>query len=123
MMSLTATMRNGLTVFNIVPFPETHKSKGDEPPGSTGCGSADPLSIGPVAAAIAADLVFRVKVQRVVAKGERPIVELLAEIAARYSCTGPIDRLLDRYLALPDEALDAMGARDFPPVPIHGVTG
>ena len=32
-----------------------------------------------------------------------------------------IDQMLDRYLALPDEVVDATGARDFPLVPIHGV--
>ncbi len=121
-MSLSTTIRSGLTMFNIAPLPETHKSKGDGQPGSVGRGLADPLSIEPVAAAISADLVFCRKVQRVLAKGERPIVELLAEIGVRYGLTVAIDQLLDRYEHIPDEALDVANGRDLPSAPVYDVS-
>ncbi len=69
----------------------------------------------------AADLEFRTKVRRVLAKGDRLIVEMLAELGADRLIATIIAQMLDRYLGLADEALDATGARDFPPVPIHQV--
>ena len=46
---------------------------------------------------------------------------MLAELGADRLIATIIDQMLDRYLGLPDEAVDATGARDFPLVPIHGV--
>ncbi len=69
----------------------------------------------------AADVRFRRKVRRLLGRGDRLIVEMLAELGADRLIATIIDQMLDRYLALPDEALDATGAHDFPPVTIHGV--
>ncbi len=71
----------------------------------------------------AADVRFRRKVRRLLGRGDRLIVEMLAELGAERLIATIIDQMLDRYLALADEALDATGARDFPPAPIHGVRG
>ena len=82
----------------------------------------DPFrSVGAIAAEIVQDLTFRRKVTRLVAKGERVIGEMLAELAADRNLGTVIDQLLDRYLAIPDEALDIANGRDFPPAPLHEV--
>ncbi len=83
--------------------------------------SPGPRLLAPIAAGIVSDLRFRRKVQRLHAKGPRVLAGLLPKIGAEHLMTTVIDQTLDRYLALPDEALDATGARDFPLVPIHGV--
>ena len=64
-----------------------------------------------VAADTFADVRIRRQVQRLHAKGDRWIAELLAEIAAERGLGTIIDEQLDRYLALPDEDLDATGGR------------
>ena len=69
----------------------------------------------------ATDVRFRRKVRRLLGRGDRLIVEMLAELGAERLIATVIDQLLDHYLSIPDEALDATGARDFPLVPIHGV--
>ena len=75
--------------------------------------------VGVVAAQIVADLQFRRKIKRLVAKGERIVGELLAELAAERNLGTAIEELLDRYLTIPDEALDVANGRDFPPAPLH----
>ena len=100
-------------MLNIIPFPKTRKYKGDGQTNSADFDPADPPLVGPTCAQITADPKFHRKVQRVLAKGERPIVEMLAEIGVRYGLTTEIDRLLDRYGSLPDEALDVTEGRDF----------
>lgn len=77
--------------------------------------------VGVVAAQVVQDLTFRCKVRRLVAKGDRIVGELLAELAADRNLGTVIDELLDRFLAIPDEALDIANGRDFPPVPLHVV--
>ena len=78
-----------------------------------------PVSV--VAAQVVQDLKYRRKVTRLVAKGERAVGEMLAELAADRNLGTVIDELLDRYLAIPDEALDIANGRDFPPAPLHEV--
>ncbi len=83
--------------------------------------SPGPRLLGPIAAEIVGDLAFRRKVERLHSKGPRVVGEFLAELGADRLIATIIDQMLDRYLGLGDEALDATGARDFPPVPIPGV--
>lgn len=77
--------------------------------------------VGVVAAQIVQDLTFRRKVKRLVAKGERVVGEMLAELAADRNLGTVIDKALDRYIAIPDAALDATNDGGFPPPPLHGV--
>ena len=75
--------------------------------------------VGAVAAEVVQDLIFRRKIKRLVAKGDRVVGEMLAELAADRNLGTVIDEALDRYLAIPDEALDVANGRDFPPAPLH----
>ena len=77
--------------------------------------------VGAIAAEVVQDLAFRRKVQRLVAKGDRVVAEMLGELAAHRNLGTVIDELLDHYLAIPDEALDIANGRDFPPAPLHEV--
>ncbi len=77
--------------------------------------------VGAIAAQVLQDLAFRRKVKRLVAKGDRVVGEMLAELAADRNLGTVIDQLLDRYIDIDDAALDATNGRDFPPVPLHGV--
>ena len=83
--------------------------------------SPEPRLLGPIAAEIVADLTFRRRVTRLHERGPRVVAEFLAELGADRLITTIIDQMLDRYLGLADEALDATGARDFPPQPFHEV--
>ena len=76
-----------------------------------------------VAAQVIEDLAFRHKVKRLVARGDRVVGEMLAEIAADRNLGTVIDEALDRYIEIDDAALDAIGGRDFPPRPLHEVVG
>ena len=78
-------------------------------------------SVGAVAAQVVQDLAFRRKIKRFVAKGDRVVTEMLAELAAERNLATVIDELLDRYLAIPDKALDIANGRDFAPPPLHEV--
>ena len=78
-------------------------------------------SVSAVAAQVVQDLAFRRKVKHLVAKGDRVVGELLAELAADRNLGTVIDQLLDRYIDIDDAALDATNGRDFPPVPLHVV--
>ncbi len=77
--------------------------------------------VGVVAAQVVQDLAYRRKIKHLVAKGDRVVGEMLAELAADRNLGTVIDQLLDRYLAIPDEALDIANGRDFPPAPLHVV--
>ena len=68
-----------------------------------------------------ADPHFRNKMVVLLAMGDRPPTEMIAELAVRHNLEAELDRLLDRYLALDVGALDATGARDFPPLPLYEV--
>ena len=78
-------------------------------------------SIGRAAASLVADPHFRNKMVVLLAMGDRPPTEMIAELAVRHNLEAELDRLLDRYLALDVGALDATGARDFPPLPLYEV--
>ena len=75
--------------------------------------------VGDVAAEVVQDLAFRRKVTQLVAKGERAVGEMLAEIAADRNLGTVIDQLLNRYIDIDDAALDATNGRNFPPPPLH----
>ena len=72
-------------------------------------------------AQIVQDVIFRRKIRRLVAKGERVVGELLAELAADRGLGTMIDAALDRYIDIPDAALDTTGGRNFPPNPLHEI--
>lgn len=77
--------------------------------------------VGAVAAQVLQDLTFRRKIKRLVAKGDRVVGEMLAELAADRNLGTVIDQLLDRYIDIDDAALDAIGGRDFPSAPLHEI--
>lgn len=58
---------------------------------------------------------FRRRATALYRRGPRPIIELL-EQAARDRLLGTyFDQLIERYLAIPDIALDVTGGREMPP--------
>ena len=77
--------------------------------------------VGRVAAEVVADLRFRRRVQQVHRLGARAVGELLAELGAERSIMTLIDQKLSRYANLDPEAVEATGAGDFWPEPIHEV--
>ena len=79
-------------------------------------------SIGALAAETVADLRFQHQINRIYARGPRVVAELLAEIGAERSITTIIETKLDRYAEIDEAALDVIGGREFPPMPLHGVT-
>ena len=68
-----------------------------------------------------ADLRFRRQVKRLHARGPRVVAELLAELGAERGIQTIIDEKVDRYASINDAALDAIGGREFPPIPLHAV--
>ena len=78
-------------------------------------------AIGRAAAALVADLRFRNKVVVLIAMGDRPVVEMMAELVVTHGLEAAVDQLLDKYLELDDGALDVTGARDLPPLPLHEI--
>ena len=77
--------------------------------------------VGMVAAQIVQDLKYRRKIKRLVAKGDRVVAEMLAELAADRNLGTAINEALDRYIEIPDAALDATNGRNFPPNPLHEI--
>ena len=77
--------------------------------------------IGIAAAKRVADPRFKRLVERLYRRGPRLIAEALAEVGAQYSIQPDIEAAIERYLDIPDEVLDATGARDMPPRPLHEV--
>ena len=111
-------------MLNIIPFPRKHKPKvpGQNipmnmgiTPSSAALGPADLSPIDRLYAQRLADPRFRMKVQRLGGRGERPYAVLLAEIGVRFHLTAEIDSLLDRYNGISDEALGVTNAGDFWP--------
>lgn len=78
-------------------------------------------SVGRAAAALVADLRFRNKMAVLLAMGDRPATEMVAELAVGHGLEAAIDQLLDKYIELDDSALDVVGGRDFLPPPLHEV--
>ena len=118
-----ATIRKLQAMLNVIPFPETRKSKVPAQLGAAGRDPDDPPLIHPLCAQTVADPSFRWRVQRLFGKGERPVAELLAELGARYGLTAEINELLDSYGRVSGEALDVTGGRDFWPAPFYLVRG
>ncbi len=77
--------------------------------------------VGTIASEIVANLSFRRRVTHLHERGPRVAAEFLAELGADRMIATIIDQKLDRFLTVPDEALDATGGHDFPPAPIHEV--
>ncbi len=109
-------------MLNIIPFPETRKSKGDGRPSPEDLGPTDLPPIGRLCAQRVADPSFRWRVQHLVRFGERPYAELLAEIGVRFHLTAEIDTLLGRYNGISDEAFSLTNAGDFWPPLAYDVT-
>ena len=78
-------------------------------------------AIGPAAAALVADLRFRNKMTVLLAMGDRPVAEMVAEFAVRHGLEAELDQVLDHYLEIPDGALDVINGRHSPPAPLHEV--
>lgn len=53
--------------------------------------------------------------------GSRAVAEALAEIGAKYGCTGGIHTVLAAYRRLTPEMVRATGSDRFPPRPLHEV--
>jgi hypothetical protein len=70
-----------------------------------------------------ADVAFGVKVARLHRRGPRLVAELLAHIAADRALGTYVDELLDTFLAIPDEALDLLDARELPRAPLTALGG
>lgn len=64
---------------------------------------------------------FQQQVRRLHRMGERPVAELLAEIGRAHGIAQDIEARLDRYSRLSDAALDATGAKQFPPLPLREI--
>lgn len=77
--------------------------------------------IGQVAAEIVADLRFRRQVEHLHRLGPRVVGELLAEVSAERGIRTLVDQKLSRYAEIDLEALEAAGAGDFWPAPLHEV--
>ena len=84
---------------------------------------ATPTSPGAGAATMVADVIFRRQVEQLYRRGPRLIAELFAELAVECGLGTIIHQKLVRYLDLPDDALDAAGGRQLPPLPLHEVRG
>jgi len=67
------------------------------------------------------DIRFRMKVKRLHEQGPRPLFQFLEELGIERMARHAIDAKLDRYLAIPNEALDVAGGRDMAPILLHGV--
>ena len=104
-------------MLNVIVFPKKLKSKFSTrvEPSSADLGPADLPPIGRLCAQRVADRQFRMKVQRLGGRGDRPYAELLAEVGVRFHLTEEIDRLLDRYNGISDEAFSLTNAGDFWP--------
>ena len=48
-------------------------------------------------------------------RGERPIIELVEHVARDRLLGTYLDQLVERYLAIPEAALDITGGRELPP--------
>ena len=82
----------------------------------------EPPSFDAACATLSADPQYRRQVERLHKQGARPTGELLAEVAVAHGLQSEIYERLTRYAAIPDEALDLISGRGFPPDPIYGVS-
>ena len=77
--------------------------------------------IGRTAASLIADLRFRNKMTVLLAMGDRPVAEMVAEFAVRHGLEAELDQVLDRYLEITAVGRLQGNGRDFPPAPFHEV--
>ena len=77
--------------------------------------------VGELAAEVVADLRFRNKMTVLLAMSDRPVAEMVAEFAVRHGLEAELDQVLDRYLEIPDGALDVTSGRALSPLPLHEV--
>ena len=75
--------------------------------------------IGPIAAKIVQDLVFRTLARKIHNLGPRVTAEILAETAARHDCEAEVLSMMQSYADLTPEQLAAAGGTDLPPSPLH----
>ena len=75
--------------------------------------------LGPIAAEIVADIAFRRKLDQIHQRGPRAVGEVFAELGAERSIMSIIDQILDRHLAVSDQALEIVGGNRLTPIPIH----
>ncbi len=79
----------------------------------------EPLSVG--IAPVVADLKFRRDVERILALGPRPIIELLIEIGEQRLCRTYVEQRVQRYSEIDPEHLAALGGDKFPRPPLYEV--
>ncbi len=77
--------------------------------------------IGELPTGIITNVRSRRNLERVHRDGVRPIGELLDELAREYGLGTVIEQKLEIYASLSDDALDATGGRELPPLPLHEV--
>jgi hypothetical protein len=67
------------------------------------------------------DLKFRRLTRRLHRLGERPIGELLIELAIAHDIEGDVLRRLEKFAEFDERVLDVFDGRRWPPLPIHEV--
>lgn len=83
----------------------------------------EPPYFGAACATIVADPQYRRHIEHLHEQGPRPVAELLAELAVEHGLQSEINAKLLRYSKISDARLDEIGGREFPPLPIHEVSG
>ncbi len=68
-----------------------------------------------------ADSRFARDVERILALGSRPIIELLIEIGEQRLCRTYLEQRVRRYSEIDPEHLAALGGDRFPRPPLYGV--
>ncbi len=66
---------------------------------------------------------FRHMIKKVIASGERPIVEMLAQLAVRHDLEDEITECLAAYARLDHDALHITGGNRFSSSPIYAISG
>ena len=77
--------------------------------------------IGHIAAQIVADIRFCRKVEQLHQRGPRAVLEVLAEISAERSIGTIVEKIVNRHLDVPDQALEAIGGNQLTPSPLHAI--
>ena len=66
---------------------------------------------------------FRHMIKKVIASGERPIVEMLAQLAVRHDLEDEITECISAYARLDHDALKIVGGNRFPRSPLYLAAG
>lgn len=82
----------------------------------------EPPSFGAACATIVADPQYRRHVDHLHGQGPRPVGEFLAELAVEHGLQSEINAKLLRYSEISDAALNEIGGREFPPLPMYVVS-